>query len=630
MKHLPDPSEYPGAKAVIILYRTDVATSTYTKYGYETTTTVHVVKRIFDDISKESEVTIRIRPGQTLLKMKAMTVRPDGEVVPVRSDSIHTRFGGPLKGSVFHSDIEEVNFRFSDVKRGTIVEYAYSLRDNFPFPSAEWVIQRDAPIMRNIYSITAPSDLIGGTEEDAKKWVWNYVTYNYPDVGDPAVDHHYNTGVPVSEWEDTFTWTQKDVPAFEPEHAMPPKDWFRGYVQFSPPFWLKWSDVSTWYYNDVLAPNLVITKRLMKEGGLLVKGASSRLDSLSRIFAYVRHLRYAENKKRLGDVMPEAPQKVIDGGETDCRGKATLLLALLRSVGIEADPAVIITRSNGRLDTGFPCWRFHRLIVGAFLTKTMMVWLDPSAKYCGVGFVPPQDEAAVAMVMREKESSFFVSTPASQVWNNPVDVDVHIAEHPDSVSDYDARITYEGEPGLVMRNLLGDTDSAGIAGYCSSLIGSNFRDARLTGFSVTPPDSIGLSFTLAFTFSATNAVKNDSGSYSLYVDPFPAIENTDWLAGGQRKYPVEFAYPYVLRLRVVLSFDDSYTVRRMPKGFDIGNEDFDYSFDYVSPNPGRIIYTEVLTSRPRLLEPAGYERTLEFFGRVSAAKAEPVLLEKKE
>ena len=655
IKHLPVWSEYPDDDAVIIMDRTDVVTVLDTNYDYHTTVTVHRVERVFSNIRKEDSAAIRLRPGQTLIAVKARTVEPDGKEVYVRSRDFHTTYGRRGIGSVFHSDVAELNFRFRDVVRGAILEYAYAYKESVPFPAGEWVIQRRLPVMRSIYTLAVPSFVIGSTRKDAKNWRWNYVTYNYPEIGEPSVKRQYKSGVMGGNWHDlaswtvdgvlgsggtsdtyqgkidVFTWTLKDVPPFKPEPDMPPEDWYRGYVQFAPSYWQSWDDVSKWYFDDYIEPRLVITNAVRKKAELLVDGASSEIDTLDNILKYVQGIRYLENRKLLGDLAPAYPQKVMQTGEGDCRGKALLLTALLRAVGIPAKPAVILSRSNGHLDTQFPCWRFHRMIVGVLIPGNYIVWLDPSARFCGVGEVPPEDEVAAALVMNDNGTSFFVATPGSDAWNNQIDITAKVAEHLTLLSDFRVKVEYGGEAGIVMRNKLADADSGTIASYCKSLLAGTFRNSTLIACSTTSPDSVQTPFALSFRFRGENVVPDGSGSYSLYVDPFPAFENLNWLTTASREYPVEFEYPYVLGERVTLIFEaDSIAVGHMPEEAEFRDSDFGYSSSYRNEKPGEIVFTDVFTSKNRLLQPERYGRAVAFFDSVSALKAEPVLLERKK
>ena len=654
IKSLPVASDYPGADGVIILDRTNVVTEVDTNYNYHTTVTVHRVERVFSNFEKEAPVTIRLRPGRTLLAIRARTIEPNGKTLYVRARDFLTTYGNRGAGSVFPADAAQLKFVFRRVTSGAILEYAYAYKESVPFPAGEWVIQRHLPVMRSIYSLTVPSFIIGGTEKDAKDWQWNYVTYNYPDIGEPTVKRHYKSEGSGGNWHnlaswtlsgdldsegegekydrnlDEFTWTLKDVPAFHSEPNMPPKDWYRGYVQFAPSFWQSWNDVSKWYYDDFIKPRLIISDAVRKKAEMLVNGASSEIDSLGRILKYVQGIRYVESKRLLGDLAPEYPQKVMESGKGDCRGKSLLLTALLKAVGIYAKPAVVVARSNSHLDTHFPCWRFHRMLVGALIPGNRIVWFDAAARFCGVGEVPPEDEAAVALVMNDDGTSFFIVTPGSHAWNNPIDITVKVTEYVTTPSVFHATIAYGGEAGIVMRNKLAKSDSQTIASYSKSLLSGAFRSPDLISCRTTSPDSLHSPFTLAFEFSATNAVPNDSTLYSLYVEPFPAFENLGWLTTGLREYPVEFEYPYVLTERVDVLFEgDSMLVKHLPGEVDITNPDFEYSSSYASETPGMIKFSEVLASKSRLLDPDRFDQAVSFLDTVSTAKGEPVLLERK-
>lgn len=651
---LPAQSDYPGSAAVIIMDRTDVNTVVDTNYNYHTTVTVHCVKKIFDDLSKESRIDLTLQPGQALLDIKARTIRPNGKVIALKEKEFHAIYGGPLTGSFFHSDVGRISFTFPSVVSGSIVEYAYRFKDEMPFPAGEWVVQRNVPTMRSIYSLSIPSFMIGNSEKDERDWQWNFVTYDYPDIGNPSISRRYGSGDGQVLWHDlagytlhgagrsrevdmsgdgttdVFTWTLDDVPAFKAEPEMPPKDWYRGYVQFAPVDWETWNDVSTWYYNDVLKSRLVITDKLQRESARLTKGASTELDTLNRIFRFVQEIPYSENKKQLGELKPEYPAQVLANHEGDCRGKAMLLVTLLRAAGISAKPAVIVTRSNGRLDTSFPCWRFHRMIVGALISDNRIVWLDPAAQYCMPGEVPPEDEAAIALVMNADGSSFLMAPPASEAWSNTIYMDIHAVEHLTAPADFQVVLKYGGEAGVEMRNRLAGDSQPKIRDYCEAMTANAFAEPKLGKFRVSPPGASGEYYTLSFDFTARNLVRQDSSEYFLYVDPFPSVENFSWIVGSVRYYPVEFRYPYVMNKRIDVTFDSSlFLLKTLPEGINEEIPDFDYSSSYSAGKPLQVMFREVFISRKRMLQPEDYQKAVSFFGKISETKGKPVILVKR-
>lgn len=87
-------------------------------------------------------------------------------------------------------------------------------------------------------------------------------------------------------------------------------------------------------------------------------------------------VRYFARLDGLGGYVPESADAVWAARSGDCKGKTALLLALLRGLGIEAEPALVsLTRGDG-LDKALPSLsRFDHVIVRASIAGKVY-WLD--------------------------------------------------------------------------------------------------------------------------------------------------------------------------------------------------------------------------------------------------------------
>ncbi len=88
------------------------------------------------------------------------------------------------------------------------------------------------------------------------------------------------------------------------------------------------------------------------------------------------NIRYFARTDGLGGYLPESAESVWVARSGDCKGKTTLLVALLRGLGFLADPALVSTGRGDGLDTRLPMpSQFDHVIVRAVVDgKTY--WLD--------------------------------------------------------------------------------------------------------------------------------------------------------------------------------------------------------------------------------------------------------------
>ena len=625
--HYPAQSDYPGADAVIVLDRTDVKMAPDRNYNYRVIRTVRCVKKIFSHPESEATVDIPLKEGVSLLRIKARTIEPNGHVIEMNPGDFYIGSGEWGKGGVFYADRQRIHFTFPEVRRGSIVEYVCEEEDDRPFPSGEWEFQRDLPVMTSIYTITVPASMFFGQPNGAAEWKWNFKTYNHPDIGKPSyVSRFGQTGLALN-FEDTFTWRLDSIPAFDAEVSMPPASLFKGYTVFAPSEWKKWDDASSWYFFEIFNPSFVITDSIGEVSEELTKKDPTEIEKINSIVRFIEGTQYGPDSAGSGNLLPDYPQTVLEDQYGDGKDLAILMISLLKAAGITAEPALLVTRSEGEVDPAFPCWQFNHMIVRAMDSSGTVFWLDPAVLHCRPGMIPPDDEGATALVISDSGTAVLEKVPSSQTWSNGIFMDIRAEVGPGSEGEVHVIMRFEGEDDLAMRNVFAYADSDNVRSYCQSLIRDNFEYSHLTNYSTSPVDSLQYYFTVSFDFNVPNLLQNEGGRYALYGDPLPVMGNLEWLSTRDRTYPVEFDYPYVLRKRVTYTFSDSnLVVKSLPGEVKLATPDFQFSSSYSVEGSSVLLFDAVFASEARVLPVNRFEEAKEFFYGLSKAEGEAAIV----
>jgi len=113
-----------------------------------------------------------------------------------------------------------------------------------------------------------------------------------------------------------------------------------------------------------------------------------------------RKVRYVGLEFGEGAIVPRTPDETLERGYGDCKDQATLLVALLREVGLEAHP--VLLRAGDRQDFlgDFPgLAAFNHVIVK--VEGAAPLWIDPSVAQAPAGQLPLQDCGRNALVIAE-------------------------------------------------------------------------------------------------------------------------------------------------------------------------------------------------------------------------------------
>ncbi|MEE8523402.1 MAG: transglutaminase domain-containing protein [Thermoanaerobaculia bacterium] len=171
-----------------------------------------------------------------------------------------------------------------------------------------------------------------------------------------------------------------------------------------------WQAVSGWYAKLLadLPRDSDVVRRLAAELTSEDQDPRQRLEAL---LAHLRRkIRYVAVEVGIGGYKPSPPAEVAERKWGDCKDKSLLLIDLLRQVGIEAHPALILSDRDRRIETEFPSpAQFNHLIVAVPSSAVEVheddpvadgyLFLDPTQTHGGARWLHPgvQDQDALVV-----------------------------------------------------------------------------------------------------------------------------------------------------------------------------------------------------------------------------------------
>jgi len=211
---------------------------------------------------------------------------------------------------------------------GNIVGYEYEVEEEPFFLQDTWGFQSGDPVRESHYSLQLPSG-----------WEYKSTWLNHPEVK------------PTQAGSNQWQWEVSDVPWLRREPDMPPFQGLRGQmiVSFFPPGGLalnafaNWDGMGKWYWNLVNG-RVEASPQINQEVATLTASKATSLQKMQALAAFVqREVRYVAIELGIGGWQPHPAAAVFSNRYGDCKDKATLLLSMLRSIGIDSYYVVIYT-----------------------------------------------------------------------------------------------------------------------------------------------------------------------------------------------------------------------------------------------------------------------------------------------
>ncbi len=286
-----------------------------------------------------------------------------------------------LKQQLYNGTLAALIF-LNDLRVGDIVDYAYTVSGENPvlggFFSDTFYLANRQPIQHLKLRLVVPSDRV--------------ITISNANIEvAPTVSKSGN--------ESEYTWERRDIDALNIEDSTP--QWFDPYPSVPISEFQTWSDVVRWalplYTATGVTPELkTIIQKWQSES------ESPEGQTVAALRFVQDEIRYLGIELGRYSHQPTLPATVFARRFGDCKDKSLLLVSILKSMGIDAAPALVDTRAGRSLDKRQPSpFAFDHAIVQVRLNgKTY--WLDPTIGYQRGGLAQYYDPSYErALVLRE-------------------------------------------------------------------------------------------------------------------------------------------------------------------------------------------------------------------------------------
>lgn len=307
-----------------------------------------------------ANLTIDFDPSFQTLTLHALNVRRGGRVSSqLDAATIRVlRRERELEEQIFDGT-RTASIVLDDVRVGDVVEYAYTLRGSNPVFGERtfgWVdLQWNSPVHRLVARLVVP----------ARREI--HLT-------------HHNTGLQPTRHERgaerEYRWERRDVPALVVDDGTP--GWYDPYP------YAQWSDFEDWpavvrwalpLYRLPERPSAALHAEIAR----IAQAHAQPGDRLLAVLRFVqREIRYFGIEIGAGSHAPSAPNDVLQRRFGDCKDKSLLAVAMLRALGIAAQPALVNTRRGQGVQVLHPTpGAFNHVIVRATVDGRAY-WIDPT------------------------------------------------------------------------------------------------------------------------------------------------------------------------------------------------------------------------------------------------------------
>ncbi|AKT43384.1 DUF3857 domain-containing protein [Chondromyces crocatus] len=318
----------------------------------------------------------------------------DRQVVTVRAARVFRRDGKVDEaiengeGAVNNPDISMYTsartfyVSFPRLNAGDVVELRYRIEDVSPrnemadhFGEIEY-LQSDEPVGSSEYVLITPK----------AKW------FDVRATGLPGLTRD------VKETSDQriYRMVANQLPPLAPEPGMPAWAEVLGHIHVST--FKSWDDVGTWYWG-LVRHQFDVDDEVRKKTREITAGLTDDRSKVRAVYKYATEARYVALEFGLEGIRPRRAAQTLARGWGDCKDKATLIVTMLRELGIPSTIVLVRTGLRGLIPSE-PAGLspFDHAIA---YVPSLDLYLDGTAEHTGSMELPAMDRGAIALQINE-------------------------------------------------------------------------------------------------------------------------------------------------------------------------------------------------------------------------------------
>lgn len=558
-------------------------------------------------------------------EMRGWLIKPSGEVKKYGKDQIIDLAAAP--NDVFDEVRVKALSAADDAEPGAVFAYEAVSEDRSVFTQFDFQFQDHLPAIVSRFILALPQG-----------WRADSVTFNHSGIT-PAVSGS------------SYTWEMRNLPPIEPEPASPPVTNLaaRLAVSYFPApgakvtgrTFEKWSDVSRWL-SELAEPQAVPNLDITSKAKALVSGAGSQIERIRSIGHYVQTINYVSIQTgvgRGGGYRPRAAAEVFAKSYGDCKDKANLMRAMLKTVGIESYPVVIYSGDPTyvREEWASP-QQFNHCIIGVAVgdetdaptvikhpSLGRLLVFDPTDDSIPVGDLPDHEQGSLALVVAG-ESGALVRMPKTQPEANRLERQTAVVLAADGGITARVQEKAVGHAAAAWRREYRQRSRPDYMKLIERWITRSATGAQVLKVEALDAGADGR-FSLDVEFSADRYGQLMQGRLLVFKPALVSRRESLFLTASSRKHPVVLdAEAYAETMTATLPA--GFVVDELPDVVKLEAAFGQYTAK-CEVNNGRLVFTRSLLLQGETVPAEKYDEVRGFFERIRAAEQAPVVLVKK-
>lgn len=558
-------------------------------------------------------------------EIRAWLIRPSGDVL--RYDKKETLDLASAENDVYNDSRKKVIRAMDDAEAGSVFGYEIVTEEKSLFSQFVWYFQGDLPVISSRLTLTLPAG-----------WRADAVTFNHAKY-EPVVNGT------------TYQWEAGNLPFIEREPNAPGLRNLtpRIAVSIYPPegkttllrSFASWKDVSV-FTCELADPQTTVTSEIAAKARELTTTAKTEYEKIQAIGRYAQNVNYISIQVgvgRGGGYRPHAAAEVFSKNYGDCKDKANLMRAMLKSINIDAYPVSIFSGDPTFVQQEWPSpHQFNHAIIAVRVGEETqapavlnhaslgrLLIFDPTDNDTPVGDLPDHEQGSLALIAAGARGEL-ARMPVTEPEANKLECNIDAALDAQGALTATLHERMIGQAAVDSRREFKRFARSDYIKLIERWVSSTVPSAAVSKVEPVDDQTAG-KFQLQVEFNSPAYARSMRGNLIMFKPAILSRRDLAPLGEETRRHPVVLesqAYSETVKIKLPAGFD----VDELPEGAELNHPFGQYAATFEVKD-GHLIFKRSLVLKSATIPVEQYSVLRTFFGRIRAIEAAPVVLAKK-
>ncbi|MCV9386347.1 transglutaminase-like domain-containing protein [Reichenbachiella ulvae] len=360
-------------------------------------------------------------------------------------------------------------------------------------------------------------------------------------------------------------------------------------------------DLHAWYRTFV--DTLEVSEAVKTLSNSLLDGTESDYEKVQKIFEWVQgNVRYIAFEQGMRGFIPHSSDYVLSKRYGDCKDMSSLLVSMLRSVGLESYYTWIGSRDLPYRYSELASPSVDNHMIASVELGDELVYLDATGGFTPLGYLTSMIQGKEALVSKGKEEYEILEVPVIPKEKNLM-IDTVYVRLQDGVLYGEGRLSLTGLVQVANSYKLNQKTQKGEEKYLQRLLSKGSNKFLLDSYEIEGLSELSKPITIDYEFNIADYTNSLMGEtyVNLCLDK---SASADFIQN--RSSALENDYQYVNRSVTVFEVPEGYEVTYLPENSQLETDEFGYDIGYELKE-GEIVCTKTFYVNTLIISPDRFE-----------------------